>query len=81
MVLLEMKRTAEAYLCEKAINAVDTVPANFNCSQRQATLNTGKIAAIKSDLLFVRRNNFVSLFNGLSIHDQIAQRQLRMRMS
>lgn len=46
MVLLEMKKTAEAYLGEKVTNAVITVPANFNSNQRQATINAGKIAGL-----------------------------------
>ncbi|KAL5963723.1 Heat shock cognate 70 kDa protein [Taenia solium] len=46
MVLLEMKRTAEAYLGEKVTNAVVTVPAYFNDSQRKATINAGEIAGL-----------------------------------
>ena len=37
MVLLKMKETAEAYLGYTVTNAVVTVPAYFNDSQRQAT--------------------------------------------
>ena len=50
MVLFKMKETAEAYLGEKIHNAVITVPAYFNDSQRQATKDAGTIAG-----LFVRR--------------------------
>ena len=42
MVLTKMKETAEAYLGHKVTNAVVTVPAYFNDSQRQATKDAGK---------------------------------------
>ncbi|HPX12689.1 MAG TPA: Hsp70 family protein, partial [Syntrophales bacterium] len=44
MVLGKMKQTAEDYLGEKVEDAVITVPAYFNDSQRQATKDAGKIA-------------------------------------
>ncbi|KAM4690718.1 heat shock-related 70 kDa protein 2 [Rhinophrynus dorsalis] len=46
MVLLKMKEVAEAYLGKKVPNAVITVPAYFNDSQRQATKDAGVIAGI-----------------------------------
>jgi L1 cell adhesion molecule like protein len=46
MVLTKMKDTAEAYLGEKVKNAVITVPAYFNDSQRQATKDAGLIAGL-----------------------------------
>eukprot|EP00108_Taenia_solium_P009501 TsM_000531300 transcript=TsM_000531300 gene=TsM_000531300 len=46
MVLLEMKKIAEAYLGEKVVNAVITVPAYFNDSQRKATIDASKIAGL-----------------------------------
>jgi len=46
MVLTKMKDTAEAYLGEKVSNAVITVPAYFNDSQRQATKDAGLIAGL-----------------------------------
>jgi heat shock protein 1/8 len=46
MVLIKMKETAEAYLGEKVENAVITVPAYFNDSQRQATKDAGAIAGL-----------------------------------
>jgi molecular chaperone DnaK (HSP70) len=46
MVLLKMKETAEAYLGVTTNNAVVTVPAYFNDSQRQATKDAGTIAAL-----------------------------------
>lgn len=46
MVLTKMKQTAEDYLGEKITDAVITVPAYFNDSQRQATKDAGKIAGL-----------------------------------
>ncbi|XP_065167689.1 heat shock protein 70 A1-like [Atheta coriaria] len=46
MVLTKMKETAEAYLGHPVKNAVITVPAYFNDSQRQATKDAGVIAGI-----------------------------------
>ena len=46
MILQKMKQTAEEYLGEKVTDAVITVPAYFNDSQRQATKDAGKIAAL-----------------------------------
>ena len=45
-VLEKMKKTAEAYLGEAVTEAVITVPAYFNDSQRQATKDAGKIAGL-----------------------------------
>src|SRR5688500_907257 len=45
-VLQKMKETAEAYLGEKVTQAVITVPAYFNDSQRQATKDAGRIAGL-----------------------------------
>lgn len=47
MILTKMKRDAEAFLGEKLIRAVITVPAYFNDSQRQATRDAGKIAGFE----------------------------------
>uniref|UniRef100_A0A1B6D262 Heat shock 70 kDa protein cognate 4 n=2 Tax=Clastoptera arizonana TaxID=38151 RepID=A0A1B6D262_9HEMI len=46
MVLTKMKETAEAYLGKTVTNAVITVPAYFNDSQRQATKDSGAIAGL-----------------------------------
>ena len=46
-VLAKMKKTAEDYLGEKVTEAVITVPAYFNDSQRQATKDAGKIAGLE----------------------------------
>jgi len=47
MVLQKLKADAESYLGEKVIQAVITVPAYFNDSQRQATKDAGKIAGLE----------------------------------
>lgn len=47
MVLSKLKADAEAYLGEKVTQAVITVPAYFNDSQRQATKDAGKIAGLE----------------------------------
>jgi len=46
MVLIKMKETAEAYLGKEVKDAVVTVPAYFNDSQRQATKDAGVIAGL-----------------------------------
>ena len=46
MILAKLKSDAEAYLGEKVTDAVITVPAYFNDSQRQATKDAGKIAGL-----------------------------------
>jgi molecular chaperone DnaK len=46
-ILQKMKETAEAYLGEKVNEAVITVPAYFNDSQRQATKDAGQIAGLE----------------------------------
>merc|ERR1711998_270496 len=46
MVLIKMKETAEAHLGKEVKNAVATVPAYFNDSQRQATKDAGHIAGL-----------------------------------
>ena len=45
-ILMKLKSDAESYLGEKVTEAVITVPAYFNDSQRQATKNAGKIAGL-----------------------------------
>ncbi len=47
MVLQKLKADAEAYLGEKVMQAVITVPAYFNDSQRQATKDAGRIAGLE----------------------------------
>ena len=47
VILQKLKESAEAYLGEKVTQAVITVPAYFNDSQRQATKDAGKIAGLE----------------------------------
>lgn len=46
-ILIKMKETAEAYLGEEVTQAIITVPAYFNDSQRQSTKDAGKIAGLE----------------------------------
>ena len=59
-----MKQTAEDYLGEKVTEAVITVPAYFNDSQRQATKDAGKIAGL-SVLRIINEPTAASLAYGL----------------
>ena len=64
MVLRKMKETAEAYLGEDVTQAVVTVPAYFNDSQRQATADAGKIAGLEV-LRIINEPTAASLAYGL----------------
>ncbi|MGP1394954.1 MAG: molecular chaperone DnaK, partial [Inquilinaceae bacterium] len=63
-VLQKMKETAEAYLGENVSQAVITVPAYFNDSQRQATKDAGKIAGLEV-LRIINEPTAASLAYGL----------------
>jgi molecular chaperone DnaK len=64
MILQKLKTDAEAYLGEKVTEAVITVPAYFNDSQRQATKDAGKIAGLDV-LRIVNEPTAASLAYGL----------------
>ncbi len=64
MVLQKMKQTAEDYLGEEVTNAVVTVPAYFNDSQRQATKDAGRIAGLNV-LRIINEPTAASLAYGL----------------
>ncbi len=64
MVLQKMKQTAEDYLGEKVTQAVITVPAYFNDSQRQATKDAGKISGLEV-LRIINEPTAASLAYGL----------------
>ena len=64
MILQKMKTDAEAYLGEKVTQAVITVPAYFNDSQRQATKDAGRIAGLEV-LRIVNEPTAASLAYGL----------------
>ena len=59
-----MKETAESYLGEKVTQAVITVPAYFNDSQRQATKDAGRIAGLEV-LRIINEPTAASLAYGL----------------
>jgi molecular chaperone DnaK len=63
-ILMKMKQTAEDYLGEKVTQAVITVPAYFNDSQRQATKDAGKIAGLEV-LRIINEPTAASLAYGL----------------
>lgn len=64
MILQKMKKTAEDYLGEEVTEAVITVPAYFNDSQRQATKDAGKIAGLNV-LRIINEPTAASLAYGL----------------
>jgi molecular chaperone DnaK len=70
MILQKLKTDAEAYLGEKVTEAVITVPAYFNDSQRQATKDAGKIAGLEV-LRIINEPTAASLAYGLDKkHDE-----------
>ena len=64
MILQKLKADAEAYLGDKVTEAVITVPAYFNDSQRQATKDAGQIAGLKV-LRIINEPTAASLAYGL----------------
>jgi molecular chaperone DnaK len=64
MILVKMKQTAEDYLGEKITEAVITVPAYFNDSQRQATKDAGRVAGLNV-LRIINEPTAASLAYGL----------------
>jgi molecular chaperone DnaK len=68
MILQKMKETAEAYLGETVTQAVITVPAYFNDSQRQATKDAGKIAGLEV-LRIINEPTAAALAYGLDKRD------------
>ncbi len=64
MILQKMKQTAEDYLGEKVTDAVVTVPAYFNDSQRQATKDAGRISGLNV-LRIINEPTAASLSYGL----------------
>jgi len=63
-ILANIRKTAEEYLGEKIVDAVVTVPAYFNDSQRQATKDAGKIAGLNV-LRIINEPTAASLAYGL----------------
>merc|ERR1719367_1591401 len=69
MVLGKMKETAEAYTGETVNDAVVTVPAYFNDSQRQATKDAGRIAELNV-LRIINEPTAAAIAYGLDKQDQ-----------
>ena len=69
MVLQKMKKTAEDYLGQEVTEAVITVPAYFNDSQRQATKEAGEIAGLKVRRI-INEPTAASLAYGLDKRDR-----------
>jgi molecular chaperone DnaK (HSP70) len=69
MILQKLKHAAEEYLGEKVTEAVITVPAYFNDSQRQATKDAGRIAGLEV-LRIVNEPTAASLAYGLNLRKQ-----------
>jgi molecular chaperone DnaK len=70
MILSKLKNDAEKYLGEKVKQAVITVPAYFNDSQRQATKNAGTIAGLEV-LRIINEPTASALAYGLDKQDQM----------
>jgi len=75
MVLSKMKETAEAYIGEPVKDAVITVPAYFNDSQRQATKDAGRIAELNV-LRIINEPTAAAIAYGLDKADQEEQNVL-----
>jgi molecular chaperone DnaK len=69
MILQKMKKTAEDYLGQSVTQAVITVPAYFNDSQRQATKEAGEIAGLKVERI-INEPTAASLAYGLDKKDK-----------
>lgn len=72
MILVDLKKTAEAYLGETVTKAVITVPAYFNDAQRQATKNAGKIAGLEVERI-INEPTAAALAYGLDKQDKTEQ--------
>ena len=70
MILTKMKRDAEAFLGQEVVQAVITVPAYFNDSQRQATKDAGKIAGLEV-LRIVNEPTASALAYGLDKNEEL----------
>ncbi|WP_221565675.1 molecular chaperone DnaK [Alkalihalobacillus sp. TS-13] len=68
IILQKLKADAEAYLGEKVTNAVITVPAYFNDSQRQATKDAGKVAGLEVERI-INEPTAAALAYGLEKED------------
>src|SRR5918994_5662180 len=74
-VLIKMKKTAEDYLGEPVTEAVITVPAYFNDSQRQATKDAGRIAGLEVKRI-INEPTAAALAFGLDKKDERGDRKI-----
>src|SRR5260370_6586244 len=74
-VLMKMKKTAEDYLGEPVTEAVITVPAYFNDSQRQATKDAGRIAGLEVKRI-INEPTAAALAFGLDKKDERGDRKI-----
>src|SRR6266705_3384247 len=74
-VLRKMKKTAEDYLGEEVTEAVITVPAYFNDSQRQATKDAGRIAGLEVKRI-INEPTAAALASGLDKKDERGDRKI-----
>ena len=72
MILQKMKETAESFLGSEVTQAVITVPAYFNDSQRQATKDAGKIAGLEV-LRIINEPTAAALAYGLDQKKRLVQ--------
>ena len=75
MVLGKMKQIAEAYLGEKVTNAIITVPAYFNDSQRQSTKDAGLIAGLNV-LRIINEPTAAAIAYGLDKLSEVGRRHV-----
>ena len=75
MVLVKMKEIAEAYLGQKITDAVITVPAYFNDSQRQATKDAGTISGMNV-LRIINEPTAAAIAYGLDKKDDVGEKNI-----
>ena len=78
MILQKIKQTAEDFLGEKVTEAVITVPAYFDDSQRQATKDAGQIAGLNV-LRIINEPTAASLAYGPGEKERRTHRRIRPR--
>lgn len=79
MILAKAKETAEVYLGKEVTGAVITVPANFNNSQRQATLDAGTLAGF-NELRLINEPTAAAIAYGVKRHATVKQNILVLHL-
>ena len=69
LILIELKKYAEDYLGEEVVEAVITVPANFNNSQRKVTKMAGEMAGLKVERI-INEPTAAAMAYGLNNYDK-----------